>query len=117
MVKRGYGVKTSHGRKNRPRDSTKIKITFYLYKKGKDSTASAYELINNSGISSQDYPNMKLILDQMCETKWIKAITSGAEGKVKSNYMLEKRGREIVDHLRLLNEKHPLKDLDAFDGI
>ena len=117
MGKKRYGTKGSHGRKNRPRDSTKIKITFYLYRKGKDSTASAYELIHNAGISSQDYPNMKLILDQMCETKWIKAIKSGAEGKVKSNYMLEKRGREVIDHLNKIGDTHPLKDLDAFDGI
>lgn len=117
MGKKKYGVKGSHGRKNRPRDNTKIKIVFYLYDKGKDTTASRYELIHHSGISTQDYPNMDLILAQMSETKWIKAITSGAKGKEKSNFMLEKRGREVIEHLRSLPDTHPLKDLDAFDGI
>ena len=65
MGKKRYGVKTSHGRKNRPRDSTKIKIAFYLYEKGKDSSASRYELIHHAGISSQDYPNMNTILDNI----------------------------------------------------
>ena len=94
-----------------------MKIAFYLYAKGKDSTASAYELIHHAGISSQDYPKMNQILDQMSETKWVKAILSGAEGKEKRNYMLEKRGREVVEHLKSLDDTHPLKDLDAFDGI
>ncbi len=117
MGKKRYGVKTSHGRKNRPRDSTKIKIAFYLYEKGKDSSASRYELIHHAGISSQDYPNMNTILDQMSGTKWIKAITSGAKGQEKSNYMLEKRGKEIVEFIKSLPVTHPIKDLDAFDGI
>ena len=106
-----------NGRKNCPRDNTKLRIVKYLFSKGPVSTASVYEILNHAEIGADDYPYIKKVLNEMINTKWLKVIYSGARGSVKSNYSLCPRGRDAINAVRKLPENNPLKDLDTFYGI
>src|SRR3990172_13430060 len=106
-----------NGRKNLPRDNAKLTIIKYLLSKGKDTTASLYEILHHAGVSSYDYPYLKKILKEMVDSGWIRIITSGSKGKEKSNYLLTERGRQILVVVKNLEKDHPILDLDTFYGI
>jgi len=106
-----------NGRKNLPRDNTKLIIIKYLLSKDTDTTASLYEILHHAGISMYDYPYLKKILKEMVDSGWIRIIISGSKGKEKSNYLLTERGRQILVLVKNLEKDHPILDLDTFYGI
>jgi len=106
-----------NGRKNSPRDNTKLKIAKYLHSKEIDSLATPYEILHHAGICMHDYPYLKKLLKEMSDSEWIKVVSSGSKGKEKMNFLLQERGRDAVITVRKLSDKHPLKDLDTFYDI
>lgn len=64
-----------------------------------------------------DYPYLKKILQEMEYSGWIRIIKSGSKGKVKANYLLTGRGRELFISLKSFEKNHPIFDLDTFNGI
>ncbi len=74
-----------NGRKNSPRDNTKLKIAKYLHSKEVDSLATPYEILHHAGICMYDYPYIKKLLREMSDSDWIRAVSSGAKGKEKMN--------------------------------
>jgi len=110
-------IRHENGRKNLPRDNTKLKIAKYLYSKGIDETASLYELLHHAGISMYDYPYLKKILQEMIGDGWITVMISGIKGKEKSNYLLIERGRKAVITIKNFDNDNPLLDLDSFYDI
>jgi len=106
-----------NGRKNLPRDNTKLIIIKYLLSKDTDTTASLYEILHHAGISSYDYPYLKKILLEMADSGWIRIIISGSKGKEKSNYLLTQRGRDLFCVVKSFEKGHPILDLDTFYGI
>ena len=110
-------IRKENGRKNLPRDNTKLIIIKYLLSKDKDTTASLYEFLHHAGISSYDYPYLKKILNEMADSGWVRIIISGFKGKEKSNYLLTERGRQILVVIKNLEKDHPILDLDTFYGI
>jgi len=110
-------IRKENGRKNLPRDNTKLIILKYLLSKDTDTTSSLYEILHHAGISMYDYPYLKKILKEMVDSGWIRIITSGSKGKEKSNYLLTERGRQILVVVKNLEKDHPILDLDTFYGI
>src|SRR3972149_5354907 len=110
-------IRNENGRKNLPRDNTKLIIIKYLLSKDTDTTASLYEILHHAGISSYDYPYLKKILQEMLDSGWIRTVISGSKGKEKSNYLLTERGRQILVVIKNLEKDHPILDLDTFYGI
>ena len=106
-----------NGRKNLPRDNTKLIIIKYLLSKETDTTASLYEILHHAGISMYDYPYLKKILKEMADSGWIRIIISGSKGKEKSNYLLTQRGRDLFCVVKNFETGHPILDLDTFYGI
>jgi len=106
-----------NGRKNSPRDNTKLKIVKYLYSKEVDTIATVYELLHHAEICMHDYPYLKKMLKEMTDSKWIKIVSSGPKGNEKTNYLLQERGREAVETVKKFSDRHPLKDLDTFYDI
>ena len=106
-----------NGRKNLPRDNTKLIIIKYLLSKDTDTTASLYEILHHAGISMYDYPYLNKILLEMADSGWIRIITSGSKGKEKSNYFLTQRGRDLFCVVKSFEKGHPILDLDTFYGI
>ena len=110
-------IRKENGRKNLPRDNTKLIILKYLLSKDTDTTSSLYEILHHAGISSYDYPYLKKILLEMADSGWVRIIISGSKGKEKSNYLLTERGRQILVVVKNLEKDHPILDLDTFYGI
>jgi len=112
-----HRIRVSKGRKNLPRDNTKLTIIKYLLSKDTASTASLYEILHHAGISMYDYPYLKKILQEMKDSGWIKKIVSGPMGREKSHYSLTERGRQILMTVKNFEKNHPIFDLDTFHGI
>jgi len=110
-------LRNANGRKNLPRDNTKLKIAKYLYSKGIGEAASLYELLHHSGISMYDYPYLKKILQEMIGYGWITVMISGIKGREKLNYFLIERGRKAVLTIKNLDNDNPLLDLDSFYDV
>ena len=110
-------IRKENGRKNLPRDNTKLIIIKYLLSKDTDTTASLYEILHHAGISMYDYPYLKKILKEMVDSGWIRIITSGSKGKEKSNYLLTERGGDLFCVVKNFEKGHPILDLDTFYGI
>jgi len=104
------------GRKNLPRDHTKLLIIKYLISKESNTTASLYEVLHHSGIPMYDYPYLKKIFHEMVDSGWIRIIKSGSKGE-KTNYLLTERGRELINAVKSFEKNHPILDLDSFYGI
>ena len=105
------------GRKNLPRDHTKLLIIKYLISKDTGVTTTLYELLHHAGISMYDYPYLKKILQEMIDNGWIRTTTSGAKGKEKSNYLMTARGRQVLMTIKSFERDHPILDLDIFRDI
>ena len=110
-------IRKENGRKNLPRDNTKLIILKYLLSKDTDTTSSLYEILHHAGIASYDYPYLKKILQEMAISGWIKIMISGSKGKEKSNYVLTERGRDLLVAVKNFEKGHPILDLDSFYNI
>lgn len=98
----------------RTRDNTKLKITNYLYSKG-EVGAIRNDIISNTSLPVQQWTNFDGILNELVEWEWI------TKSPVSSKIYLCKitqNGRKVIEKIRqIIDEKHPIKYLDAFDEI
>jgi len=117
LGRKKYKIRLPNGRKNFPRDNTKLRIAKYLFEKECDVSATPYEIIHHASISMHDYPYLKKILNEMVDANWLNGISSGKKTVKKICYVLTERGRNVISFIRNLPVTHPLRDLDTFYGI
>jgi len=99
-----------------PRDNKKIKIIFYLDRK-REEGATPNE-IATKGIETSQAPDVfKEYLEELLDVEWVSKKHLAIAGGM-SKYTITERGIKVVEEVKkLLDSKHPLSKLDAFDGI
>ena len=91
-------------------------ITRYLYQKGKKG-ATPNELAKKATASTQAADTFKEYLDELLDMKWVTKEELEIAGGM-SKYTISDTGIKAFESTRkLIDEHHPLSELDAFDGI
>lgn len=90
-----------------------MKIAVYLQSKHEGSYKN--EIIHNAGLRGQHWSNFQEILLEMQRSGWIIISSKYANMEI---YKITDKGKTLVSEaLKLIQDKNPLMDLDAFDGI
>ena len=112
MIRRKSPRAPIRKRTNIPRDTTKLSIADYLYRKGHGATPN--ELSRKATSRTQAADIFKVYLEEMLEMNWVTKKKLHLAGGI-SEYTITKKGIEAIEHAReLIDNEHPLSKLDAF---
>ena len=112
MIRRKSPRTAVRSRTNIPRDTTKLLIAYYLFRKGDGATPN--ELARKATSRTQAADIFKVYLEEMLEMKWVTKKKLRLAGGI-SEYKITEYGLHAVEHAReLIDKKHPLAKLDAF---
>lgn len=97
----------------RPRDNTKLKIIYYLNSQRDGAIRNA--ILYNANLPSQQWTNFGDILNELVDLEWITEVPISSKMYICK---ITDRGKEVIKKTReIIEQKHPLKDLDAFNEI
>ena len=112
MIRRKSPRTPVRKRINIPRDTTKLLIAYYLYRKGAGATPN--ELARKATSRTQAADIFKVYLEEMLEMKWVTKKKHRLAGGI-SEYNITEHGIKAIEHAReLIDNDHPLSKLDAF---
>jgi len=99
-----------------PRDNKKMLITLYLFRKSRKG-ATPNELAKKATMSTQAGDVFKEYLEELLEMKWVTKEKIDIGGGMSKYTITQKGIKAIGEAKRLVDEGHPLSQLDAFDNI
>ena len=95
------------------RDNTKLKIINYLGSKGDNGTIKN-DIMLNANLPTQQGKHFGGIMNELVELEWIIRVPLSQSYL----YKISPIGRDVIKKMKeILENDHPLKDLDTFKGI
>lgn len=108
--KEGHYPKQSY----KSRDNTRLRIINYLFSKG-DYGKNRSDIMHNAKLSTQQWGNFDDTINDLVGLQWITKVPISSKSYI---YKISETGRNVIKKtLEIIEDKHPIKDLDAFNEI